>query len=64
MRYIHDIKCGTSQVYEHDISLREWSGGTAHLRGNIVHDCRDAFSLSLSWILPICENYKSFLEQL
>jgi len=30
MRYIHDIKFGMLEVRENEISLRKWSGGTAH----------------------------------
>jgi len=29
---IYDIKFGMLQVRENDISIRKWSGGTAHLR--------------------------------
>jgi len=32
MRHTHDIKFGLLQVRENGISLRKWSGGTAHLR--------------------------------
>jgi len=30
--YIYDIKFVTLEVRENEISLRKWSGGTAHLR--------------------------------
>jgi len=38
MQHPSDIKFRMLQVRENEISLRIWSGGTAHLRGNVV--CR------------------------
>jgi len=34
MRYVRDIKFVMLQVREKGMSLRKWSGGTAHLRWN------------------------------
>jgi len=68
MRYIQDIKFFMLQVCDNEISLREWSGGTAQLRtleetlaldsGHDNDDMRNA----LSKIEPCVEDVVSSYE--